>query len=127
MRKSPDRPSRNQMDATTATAFAIASQVGLGIVLPLVAGGIIGWYLDGQVFHNHVPLATLVGLLLGLITSVYGLVRLISLLRQGAGPEKEKQRNKPGNILLQDVVVTIAISSLVGGCPAPTRYARGGQ
>jgi len=69
------------MDRSTINAFAVASQVGLGIVLPPVAGALIGHYLDVQVFGNtHVPIATLIGLLLGLAAGVYGLVRLISLL-----------------------------------------------
>lgn len=68
------------LDRSTINAFAIASQVGLGIVLPLVAGGLIGWYLDSSVFHDSVPIATLIGLLLGLAAGVYGFYRLISLL-----------------------------------------------
>ncbi len=81
MKKNPGPRSRNSVDAPSIRAFAVASQVGLGIVLPLVAGGLLGWYLDGQVFHNHTPVATLVGLLLGLIIGVFGLMRLVSLLR----------------------------------------------
>lgn len=68
-------------EGESITAFAIATQAGLGIVLPLVAGGLIGWYLDGHMLHSATHLATLVGLLLGLLVGVYGLIRLISLLR----------------------------------------------
>ncbi|HEY7124256.1 MAG TPA: AtpZ/AtpI family protein [Ktedonobacterales bacterium] len=81
MKKRPALRSRNLVDAPSVTAFALASQVGLGIVLPLVAGGLLGWYLDGQVFHSHIPVATVIGLLLGLIIGVFGLIRLVSLLR----------------------------------------------
>jgi len=75
------RRSLVQDDAGSVTALAVATQAGLGIVLPLVGGGLIGWYLDGHVFHNTVYIATLIGLLLGLIIGVYGLIRLIGLLR----------------------------------------------
>jgi F0F1-type ATP synthase assembly protein I len=67
-------------DRSTINAFAIASQVGLGIVLPPVAGALIGRYLDVQVIHDSVPIATIIGLLLGLAAGVYGLFRLVSLL-----------------------------------------------
>ena len=75
------RRSLMQDDAGSVTVLAIATQAGLGIVLPLVGGGLIGWYLDGQVFHNTVSIATLIGLLLGLVIGVYGLIRLMRLLR----------------------------------------------
>ncbi len=78
--KNPDHNKPDESTNSSIKAYAIASQVALGIVLPLVAGGVIGWYLDSQVFHNHVPIATLIGLLLGLAACVYGLFRLISLL-----------------------------------------------
>jgi F0F1-type ATP synthase assembly protein I len=79
--KNRNRRSAARSQAESATAFAIAAQAGLGIVLPLVAGGFIGWYLDGHAFHNHVYIATLIGLLLGLFVGVYGLIRLLRLLR----------------------------------------------
>ena len=75
------RQSLVQDDAGSVTVLAIATQAGLGVVLPLVGGGLIGWYLDGHVFHNTVYLATLIGLLLGLVIGVYGLIRLMRLLR----------------------------------------------
>ncbi len=80
--KRQSRRSVKQAEGESITAFAIATQAGLGIVLPLVAGGLIGWYLDGRVLHSAIHLATLIGLLLGLFVGVYGLIRLISLLRE---------------------------------------------
>lgn len=79
--KNRNRRSAARSNAESATAFALAAQAGLGIVLPLVAGGLIGWYLDGHVFHSHVYVATLLGLLLGLLVGILGLVRLLRLLR----------------------------------------------
>ena len=70
-----------QDDAESVTALAIATQAGLGIVLPLVGGGLLGWYLDGHVLHSTVYIATLIGLLLGLVVGVYSLIRLMNLLR----------------------------------------------
>jgi F0F1-type ATP synthase assembly protein I len=75
------KKSVQQDDAESVTAFAIATQAGLGVALPLVAGGLIGWYLDTHVFHSGFFIATLVGLLLGLIIGFYTLIRLVSLLR----------------------------------------------
>lgn len=79
--KNRNRRSAVRSGAGSATAFAIALQAGLGIVLPLVAGGLIGWYLDAHAFHNRVYVATLIGLLLGLFVGLYGLIRLLRLLR----------------------------------------------
>ena len=79
--KKQSRSASKQSEGESITAFAIATQAGLGIVLPLVAGGLIGWYLDGHVLHHTIYLATLIGLLLGLLVGVYGLLRLISMLR----------------------------------------------
>lgn len=79
--KNRSRRSSEQTKDESITAFAIATQVGLGMVLPLVAGGLIGWYLDEHALRSTIHLATLIGLLLGLLVGVYGLIRLISLLR----------------------------------------------
>jgi F0F1-type ATP synthase assembly protein I len=78
--KNNDNRQANGLDRSSINALAVASQVGLGIVLPPVGGALIGWYLDSQVFHSSVPIATIIGLLLGLAAGIYGLFRLISLL-----------------------------------------------
>lgn len=78
--KNPGNQKSGESKDSSIKVYAIASQVGLGIVLPLAGGGVIGWYLDSQVFHNTVPIATIIGLLLGLAACVYGFIRLISLL-----------------------------------------------
>ncbi len=80
MKNKNNRQANDGLDSSSINAFAVASQVAFGIITPLVGGALIGWYLDSQVFHNHVPIATLIGLLLGLAAGVYGLIRLISLL-----------------------------------------------
>jgi F0F1-type ATP synthase assembly protein I len=78
--QNPKKQTTDESRDSSIKAYAIASQVGLGIVLPLAGGGVLGWYLDSHVFQNTVPIATLIGLLLGLIAGVYGFIRLISLL-----------------------------------------------
>ena len=78
--KNPGNPKSDESNDSSIKVYAIANQVGLGIVLPLAGGGVIGWYLDAHIFHNSVPIATLIGLLLGLAAGVYGFIRLVSLL-----------------------------------------------
>ncbi len=81
MKNTLKQPAPEEQEATSVTAMAIATQVGLGIVLPLAGGGLIGWYLDSHVLHNTVPIATLIGLGAGLLVGVYGLMRLVALLK----------------------------------------------
>jgi F0F1-type ATP synthase assembly protein I len=81
MKNAPKRPLPEEQERSSVTAMAIATQVGLGIVLPLVGGGLIGWYIDGHLLHNAVPIATLIGLGIGLLVGVYGLIRLVALLK----------------------------------------------
>ena len=75
------KPLPKEQESASVTAMAIATQIGLGVALPLVAGGLIGWYLDGHVLHNTVPIATLLGLGIGLLVGMYGLMRLVALLK----------------------------------------------
>ena len=81
MKNKIKQPLPEDQEGTAVTAMAIATQVGLGIVVPLVGGALIGWYLDGHVLHNAVPIATLIGLGVGLLVGVYGLMRLVALLK----------------------------------------------
>lgn len=54
--------------ANVRVAFALFGQVGLSVALPLVAGAMIGAYLDAQ-WHTK-PMATLIGLGIGFIISI---------------------------------------------------------
>ncbi|HEY7359118.1 MAG TPA: AtpZ/AtpI family protein [Ktedonobacterales bacterium] len=78
--KNPGNHNSGESKDSSIKVYAIASQVGLGIAFPPVLGGVVGWYLDSHVIHNSVPIATIIGLLLGLSAAVYGFIRLISLL-----------------------------------------------
>ena len=59
-------------------AFALLGQVGLTIVIPCLLGIGAGLFIDNH-FHTS-PIATLIGLLLGLAVGIYGVFRLISSL-----------------------------------------------
>ena len=58
------------------TALALLGQVGLTIVISILLGIGAGLFIDHQ-FHTT-PIATLIGLLLGLAAGVYGVYRLVS-------------------------------------------------
>jgi predicted F0F1-ATPase subunit len=60
----------------TWSALALLGQVGLTISLSMLAGIGIGLFIDHQL--NSAPVATLIGLLLGLAAGVYGVYRLVS-------------------------------------------------
>lgn len=81
MKNTLKQPLPEDQESTSVTAMAIATQVGLGIVLPLAGGGLIGWYIDSHMLHNAVPIVTLLGLGIGLLIGVYGLMRLVALLK----------------------------------------------
>ncbi|QBD79761.1 AtpZ/AtpI family protein [Ktedonosporobacter rubrisoli] len=55
-------------------ALGALGGMGFTIVVPIVVGAIAGNYLDGLI-HTK-PLFILLGLLLGLITGIYGAYRL---------------------------------------------------
>jgi predicted F0F1-ATPase subunit len=58
------------------SALALLGQVGLLIVVPMLLGLGIGIFVDRQLHSS--PVATLIGLLLGLAAGVYGVYRLVS-------------------------------------------------
>jgi ATP synthase protein I len=63
-------------DSNSWTAFALLGQVGLTIVISMLIGLGLGLFIDHQ--FNTAPIATLIGLLLGLAAGVYGVYRLVS-------------------------------------------------
>ncbi len=70
---------RNKLpDENPWSAFALVGQVGLTISLSMLAGIGVGLLIDNH-FGTR-PVATLIGLLLGLAAGVYGVYRLISAL-----------------------------------------------
>jgi ATP synthase protein I len=55
--------------------LALFGQLGFTIAIPIIALAILGNYLDGR--FNTTPLLTLLGLLLGLISGIFGAYRLL--------------------------------------------------
>lgn len=70
---------KQQDDSSLYTAFALLAQVGFLIALPLVGGAILGQYID-HTLHDSTPLATIFGLLLGLVVGVSLVFRAITHL-----------------------------------------------
>jgi len=59
--------------------FALVGQIGFTVAAPCLLGVAAGYFID-KTLHDPVPIATLIGLLLGLAAGVYGVYRLISLM-----------------------------------------------
>ncbi len=57
-------------------SMALMGQLGFTIALPLLAGALLGNYLDSR--NNNTSLFLILGLLLGLIVGIYGAYRLFS-------------------------------------------------
>lgn len=57
-------------------SLALVGQLGLTIAIPIALGAIGGNFLDG--FTHTRPLFVLFGLLLGLISGIYGAYRLLT-------------------------------------------------
>jgi ATP synthase protein I len=57
-------------------SLALMGQLGFTIALPLLAGALLGNYLDSR--NNNTSLFLILGLLLGLIVGIYGAYRLLS-------------------------------------------------
>jgi ATP synthase protein I len=74
MENDKQRPSRR----SDLAAFALIGQVGLMISLGAVMGIAVGLFIDSKLGSS--PVATLIGLLLGLAAGIYGVYRLISNL-----------------------------------------------
>ncbi len=68
---------RSNDDASFFSAVALLGQIGLYIALPTLLGAFGGHYLD-TVFADSVPIATIIGLLLGLVAGVSLVVRAVS-------------------------------------------------
>ena len=74
MKKKPDkRPGESDY-----RVFGLLGQVGLYIAGGALLGVAVGTFIDGK-FHTS-PIATLIGLLLGLAVGIYGVYRIVSSL-----------------------------------------------
>lgn len=61
-------PTKTYPPVNAWVAFELFGQIGVSIVLPLVAGVMIGAYLDAQWMSK--PSATIAGLVIGLVISI---------------------------------------------------------
>jgi predicted F0F1-ATPase subunit len=57
--------------------FALVGQVGFAIAAPCALGVAVGYFIDKSL-RDAVPIATFIGLLLGLAAGIYGVYRLVS-------------------------------------------------
>jgi hypothetical protein len=69
---------RNRRKLSDYAGLALVGEVGLTIALSMLAGVLIGRFIDSKLGTS--PIATLIGLLLGLAAGIYGVFRLISSL-----------------------------------------------
>jgi F0F1-type ATP synthase assembly protein I len=82
MKSDDQRPAQEPSKAPVNTrrgdlaAFALVGQVGLTISLGAVLGLAAGLFIDSRLHSS--PVATIIGLLLGLAVGIYGVYRLIS-------------------------------------------------
>ncbi len=69
----------NKKPPTVWESFGTLAGIGFMIAIPIVLGTIAGNYLDGLT-HTK-PLLLVLGLLLGLISAIFGVYRLLSRSR----------------------------------------------
>ena len=67
---------KNKYDGSIWEGFAVPGQVVVYIVGGAAVGFLIGRFIDDHLQSS--PIATLIGLLLGLAAGIYGIVRLVS-------------------------------------------------
>ncbi len=67
---------RRRSQPSDWAAFGLIGQVGLNIALGALLGIGIGLFIDSKLHSS--PIATLIGLLLGLAAGIYNVYRLIS-------------------------------------------------
>jgi ATP synthase protein I len=74
--KNDSNDGKKRPDSSTWAALALLGQVGFTIMFFTLLGIGIGLFMDHR--FNSTPIATLIGLLLGLAAGVYGVYRLVS-------------------------------------------------
>jgi F0F1-type ATP synthase assembly protein I len=74
-----DDGNKNQIDPSIWTAFAIPGQMIAYIVGGAFLGFVVGHFIDSLL--NSTPVATFIGLLLGLAVGIYGIFRFVISLK----------------------------------------------
>ena len=67
---------KNKYDGSIWEGFAVPGQVVVYILGGAAVGFLIGHFIDDRLQSS--PIATLIGLLLGLAAGIYGIVRFVS-------------------------------------------------
>jgi ATP synthase protein I len=75
MRSGEDKPP----SANDWAGLVLVGQLGLTVAIPILLGIGVGLFIDSKLRSS--PIATLIGLLLGLAAGVYGAYRLVTSLR----------------------------------------------
>ena len=70
---------KNKYDGSIWEGFAVPGQVVVYILGGAAVGFLAGHFIDDRLQSS--PIATLIGLLLGLAAGIYGIVRLVSSLK----------------------------------------------
>lgn len=74
MRNGEDKPP----SAKDWAGLVLVGQLGLTVAIPILLGIGVGLFIDSKLRSS--PIATLIGLLLGLAAGVYGAYRLVTAL-----------------------------------------------
>jgi F0F1-type ATP synthase assembly protein I len=77
--KNDDDNNKKRNDASIWSAFAVPGQVFAYIVGGAFVGWLIGRFIDAHL--NSTPVATYIGLLLGLAVGIYGIFRFVLTLK----------------------------------------------
>ena len=77
--KNDENKSKNQYDSSIWSGFAVPGQVVAYILGGAALGLLVGHFIDDR-FRSS-PIATFIGLLLGLAAGVYAILRFVSSLK----------------------------------------------
>ncbi|HKV85368.1 MAG TPA: AtpZ/AtpI family protein [Ktedonobacterales bacterium] len=77
--KNPDKNTRKSDDDSTWSALALPGTIGVYIAGGALLGLAAGHFIDRWL--NTAPIASLIGLLLGLAVGIYGVFRLVTSLK----------------------------------------------
>lgn len=89
IRRTPTSP----VNKGRGTAIGLAYRLSMELVVGIVVGGYIGWWLDG--FFNTAPLFLLIMLILGMAAGVVNLLRTSREMNERMGLTQEEDEDEP--------------------------------